>query len=436
MAAPVLPLLFTGFILLAGAGALRQAVQSPSQPHDLEPLLAQLQPPSTPPDPNKTPLPTAEDFMRTRLDPFATPTAASSASPVHSPSPFASGSASPGALGTPSPSPLANERASAGPLSLPQLHAEAIVVDAHVDTPLKMVESNIGLAGNNAEVDIPKLRAGGVDVVIFSIFVSPYRYAKVARSQADFMIKSLKQQVTANSKNIQLAYSFGDLQRIHEQGKIAGIIGLEGADPLEGKLTNLDYFYKQGVRYIGLTWSTHTALADSSSGPPKWNGLSPLGKQVVERMNELGMVVDVSHLSDKSFYDVLKTSKAPVMASHSSARALQPSPRNLNDDMLRNLAKNGGVVGAIFYPPFLAKGPTSTQTVVDHIDHMVKVAGIGAVGLGSDFDGLDIKPPVGLENASKFPNITAELRKRGYSDEDIRKVLGGNLMRVFEQVLR
>jgi membrane dipeptidase len=434
MAVPVLPLLFTGFLLLAGAGALRQAVQSPSQPHDLEPLLIQLQPsPTLRPAVSKTPLPTAEDFMRARLDPSAKPTVASSAV---NPMPMASASSTPGAP-SPSVSPTLEPQAlPSGPLPLQQLHAEAIVVDAHIDTPLKMVESNIGLAGNNAEVDIPKLRAGGVDVVIFSIFVSPYRYAKVARSQADFMIKNLKQQVTANNKQIQLAYSFGDIQRIHEQGKIAGIIGLEGADPLEGKLTNLDYFYKQGVRYIGLTWSTHTALADSSSGAPKWNGLSPLGKQVVQRMNELGMVIDVSHLSDKSFYDVIKTSKAPVMASHSSARALQPSPRNLNDDMLRNLAKNGGVVGAIFYPPFLAKGPTSTQTVVDHIDHMVKVAGIGAVGLGSDFDGLDIKPPVGLENASKFPNITAELRKRGYSDEDIRKVLGGNLMRVFEQVLR
>lgn len=348
---------------------------------------------------------------------------------------------SPSASSNPSASPTDSISPTPRPSSetdLKTLHAQAVVVDTHVETPLLFTENGAKLGNNpRGQVDLLKLKQGGVDVVFFSVFVNPWRYRKIAKSHADFIIKSIKDQVAAHPKEIALAYSHADIQQIVSQGKIAALMGMEGGEPLGSDLKNVDYFYKQGVRYLSPTWSANTLLADSASQKAYWKGLSKFGKDVVKRMNELGMLVDVSHISDAAFADVLKISTQPVIASHSGVRSVRIHPRNLSNEMLKQLAKNGGTVGIYFYPPYIdVRRGSNLAKVVDHIDAAVKQVGAAHVGLGSDFDGLDSAPPAGLENASKFPGITAELRKRKYSDEDIQLILGGSFMRVFEQVLR
>lgn len=318
------------------------------------------------------------------------------------------------------------------------LHKRVVIVDTHVETPLLISEKQIKLRDNQGQVSLEKLRAGGVDVVFFSIFVNPYRYKKIAKSQADFIIKALKKELDANQDWVELATSHADIQRIVKSGKIAALMGMEGADPIEDSLNNLDYFYKQGVRYLGPTWSTHTLMADSSGQPkPRWKGLSKFGKMAVERMNKLGMLIDVSHLSDQAFYDVMKSSKQPVIATHSGVDGARNHARNLSDDMLKLMSLNGGVVGIVFYPPHLeSSGKATTESVVKHIDHAISVMGEDHVGIGSDFDGLDRPPPTGLKDASEMPNLVAALQKKGYNPTRIEKVLGGNFMRVFAEVLK
>lgn len=344
---------------------------------------------------------------------------------------------------TPSPTPSPNPSPTAAIINANQdpnlpLHQRLMIVDTHVETPLRISEQQIKLRDNQGQVSLEKLRLGGVDVAFFSIFVNPHRYKNTAKSQADFIIKALKKELEANQDWVELAESHADIERIVKAGKIAALMGMEGADPIGESLDNLNYFYKQGVRYLGPTWSTHTLMADSSGPPsPRWKGLSKFGKMAVERMNTLGMLIDVSHLSDASFYDVLKLSKQPIIATHSGVDGVLNHPRNLSDDMLKLMAINGGAIGVIFYPPHLEKGgKATTDSVIKHIDHAIQIMGENHVGLGSDFDGLDRPPPTGLEDASKMPNLMDALKKKGYSDERLQKVMGGNFMRIFEEVLK
>ncbi len=445
--------------MLIGAAYLRS--QSPVPAERYQPVVNSLTElrsaseiaPSGSPSPPRLPSPEAawRRQVRQALMQQAAPTTKASTnpgrasgSPQMSASPTAPG-ASPAVTltgATPTPIMRIDRKSSpspAAPMDVKKLHAQAIVVDTHVETPLLISERGVQLARNpRGQVDLEKLRKGGVDVVFFSIFVNPLRYAKIAKPRADQIIKMLKQQVAVHSKQIEMAYTYNDIQRIVAQGKIAGLMGMEGGDPIGTSVQNVDYFYKQGVRYLSPTWSTHTLLGDSASPKkPRWKGLSKLGKQVVQRMNQLGMLIDVSHVSDATFNDVLKLSRQPVIASHSGMRSVRAHPRNLSPDMLKRLAKQGGTVGIYFYPPYIDKRPVSDlKKVVDHIDAAVKLVGAQHVGLGSDFDGLDSRPPRGLEDASKFPGLSAELRQRKYSDADIEMILGGSFMRVFAQVLR
>jgi membrane dipeptidase len=278
-----------------------------------------------------------------------------------------------------------------------------------------------------------------------------------------------------------MATTADEVVRLHLQGKFAILMGVEGGHIIQDDLRALDIYYRLGVRYMTLTHTANTEWADSSTGKPQWNGLTDFGKQVVERMNRLGMMVDISHVSDKTFYDTLAATQAPVIASHSSCRALCDVPRNMTDDMMRALVKNGGVMDINFYPGFLSpefaaaykkvapqiradesaaekqyandrkrlaeesrniwaryasQFPTPSYTAIaDHIDHAVQVAGIDHVGLGSDFDGID-SAPKGMEDVSKLPDLVRELARRGYSEEELKKILGGNLLRVMRQVER
>lgn len=384
--------------------------------------------PSLPPCPSASPNPNG--FVRIRIKPSGTPEPCASVSPSPSPSPSDSGS--------PSPSPSASPSGSGSPTTAAELHKQAIVVDTHVDIPYWLSEQHISLRSNSRQVSLEKLKTGGVDVVFFSIMVYPQRYGKIAKNQADYIIQVLKRELAKNSDLVELATSYADIERILAKGKIAGLMGMEGGEPIENSVDNVNHFYQQGVRYISPTWSVNNQLADSSgAAKARWNGLSPLGKQVIQRMNQLGMLIDVSHVSDATFNDILKLTTQPVIASHSGVDGMRLSPRNLSDAMLKQLATNGGALGVLFYPPFLEPtGRANIASVVNHIDYAVKVAGVDHVGLGSDFDGLDTPPPKGLEDAAHFPAITVELKKRGYKDADILKILGGNFMHVFESVLR
>ncbi|MCS6817475.1 MAG: membrane dipeptidase [Blastocatellia bacterium] len=366
-----------------------------------------------------------------------------------------------------------------------RIHREAIVVDTHSDVTSRMLDEgfDIGRRASDGHMDIPRMKEGGIDAQFFAIYVAA-RYAReggAARRALD-MIDVVYRALERYPNELELALSSEDIRRIARAGKIAVLMGIEGGHAIEDSLGALRMFYRLGVRYMTLTHTNTNNWADSSGDEPRHNGLTEFGRQVVREMNRLGMLVDISHVSDKTFYDVLETTRAPVIASHSSARALTNIPRNMSDDMLRALARNGGVVMVAFGSFFVdqsyaealaqrrerlrpqlealraryANDPVRLRQeterlfrehpiprpplsrLIDHIDHIAKVAGIDHVGLGSDFDGVDSLPE-GLDDCSKLPLITYELLKRGYSERDIKKILGENFLRVFaraEEVAR
>ncbi len=370
-----------------------------------------------------------------------------------------------------------------------KVHRSALVIDTHADTPGRFLDENYDLAGPRGDgyLDLPSIRAGNLGAEFFAIWVDPNKYKTGAAHRAFSMIDGVYQQVQKHPDEMVMAYSAEDIRRAHARHKFAALLGVEGGHAMEDDLGILRDFYRLGVRYMTLTWMNTNDWADASgdldkSDVPHHNGLTPMGQQVVEEMNRLGMMVDISHASDKTFWDVLAVTRAPIIASHSSARALCNHYRNLSDDMLKAVAKNGGVVQVNFasffvdeeyrkayeataaerHAAFLAaeekfkdadagtqarerarleqewasKIPRPPlQSLVDHIDHIAKVAGVNHVGIGSDFDGIE-SAPQGMDSAADLPKITVLLMARGYSAADMRKILGGNLLRVFAEVER
>lgn len=350
-----------------------------------------------------------------------------------------------------------------------------IVLDSHCDTPSQIYRlRNIGLDDPHAQVDFPKLRRGGVDASFFAAYVPNSLAPDAATRYALELIACTKDAVAANSDVAALATSSAEIRQNKAEGKVSILLGLENGSPVQKNLGLLRLFHELGIRYMTLTHSRDNEICDSctSGGGGRWGGLSPFGRAVVEEMNRLGMLVDVSHISDRSFYDVIGCSSRPVVATHSCCRALADRPRNLTDDMMRRLAANGGVVQINFYPAFLdadfarllgshddeidrlegafIADPADEEKraswydcldrlkklprpdyrrVVDHIDHAVSVAGIGHVGIGSDFDGIAVTPE-GLEDCSRLGVIFDELRRRGYAERDIEAIAGGNFLRV------
>jgi membrane dipeptidase len=367
-----------------------------------------------------------------------------------------------------------------------EIHRRAIVIDTHNDVTTPMANDDYDLSGTPPtpyRTSIERMKQGGMTAEFFSLYVKPWyvTHGGAARRTLD-MIDSVYRSVERHGNDLMLATSAADIRRAKKQGKIAALMGIEGGHAIENSLASLREFYRLGVRYMTLTWNNTNDWADAGRGEKLHNGLSDFGKEVVREMNRLGMLVDVSHVSDKTMSDALDISKAPLIASHSSARALTNQPRNIPDDLLRRIARNGGVVQVNFYAAFidakaieanaerakrlqeqtdalaakfkedperLAEGedkleaanplpPTPLSALIDHIDHIVKVAGIDHVGLGADFDGANDMPE-GAKDVSMLPNITYELLKRGYNEKDIRKILGENFLRVFaaaEQVAR
>lgn len=338
-----------------------------------------------------------------------------------------------------------------------RLHSASIVADTHNDITSPITDENFDMGARDTsgkiQTDIPRMKEGGLNVEFFSIYVAA-KYAKEGGSarRALDMIDGVYEQVRRHPESLEMASTVADIRRIRRTGKIAALMGIEGGHAIEDSLSALRQFHKLGIRYMTLTHTNTNNWADSAGGignPPekRHGGLSDFGRDVVAEMNRLGMMVDISHVGDETFQDVIETTKSPVIASHSSCRALTNVPRNLTDDMLKAVAKNGGVVMINFYNGFInteyAKPgnpvPTkSAQTatmdmLMAHFEHAIKVAGINHVGIGSDFDGVDGLLPPGMEDVSKLPTITYELLKRGYSDADVKKVLGENLLRAMAE---
>ncbi len=330
-----------------------------------------------------------------------------------------------------------------------RLHQQALVIDTHCDTLKCLLKqftsprdsmwqdrSNIGFSKRSSlgHVDLPRLKEGGVDMQVFAI--SSLRDPTPAYSMrtAMEMIEAFYSECENYPNLVTPVTSHTEIMRANDEGKIAVMLSIEGADVIEGRVSMLRVYHRLGVRMVGLVHSLRNLLADGVADNRTNGGLSVLGVEVVEELNKLGIIVDVSHLSDVGFWDVLEVSKDPVVASHSNARAICSHPRNMTDDMIRAHADRGGVMGMNFAPDFVHKTRPSVEALVDHIDHIVDLVGPEHVGLGSDFDGIP-STPIGLEDASKMPAVTEELVKRDYSEEYIRLIIGGNHLRLIERVV-
>jgi membrane dipeptidase len=364
------------------------------------------------------------------------------------------------------------------------LHFSSIVVDTHVDTTQRFIDGDFDLLPRNEKgsIDIPRMKEGGVGAIFFAVWMPSKVRGPGAVQKALAQMDAVQAQVAKHSNELAFAITADEIRAARAKNKIALLLAIEGGHMINNDLHVLDEFAKKGVRYMTLTHSGNCEWADSSTDKPVHNGLSPFGKQVIAEMNRLGMMVDVSHVSDKTFHDVLAISKAPVFASHSNCRALCDHPRNMSDEMIRELAAKGGVIQINFHIGFLSRefreaersDPKINQSIaleiqkrcgnkegcqliegdritreyveqgklprvdwteiIDHIDHAVKIAGIDHVGIGSDFDGANM--PFGMEDASMLPKITNGLLQKGYTEGDVQKILGENTLRLMADVER
>jgi membrane dipeptidase len=323
-----------------------------------------------------------------------------------------------------------------------KVHRSAILIDTHNDVTGRTIAGlDLGQRATGTHTDLPRLREGGVSAVFFAAYVAA-RYVKAheAARRGLEAIDTIRYDIAArHPEGFLLATSADEIEAAHRQGKVAALIGVEGGHAIENSLRVLRGFYALGARYMTLTHVNTNDWADSCGDTDNkdvahHNGLTDFGKDVIREMNRLGMAVDVSHISDKTFQDVLSVSRAPVFATHSSCRALSDIPRNMTDEMIAAMARKGGVVQINFGCEFLVKGRRpKVADVVAHIDHVVKLAGIDAVGIGTDYDGVSCVPE-GLEDVSKFPALTRALLEQGYSAGDIRKIYGGNTLRFLRAV--
>ena len=364
------------------------------------------------------------------------------------------------------------------------IHRRAIAIDMHADTAQRLLDEHVDLQQelSDGHFDAVRAKAGGLDAQFFSIWVEPQLFGATgvrAMKRADDQIAAVRDLAEKHPETWALATSADDIRAASAAGKIAALLGLEGGYAIDERLENVQRYYDLGVRYLSPAWSVSTSWAGSSGDDiGRTRGLNEFGKSVVREMNRLGMMVDVSHVSDPTFWDIVNTSTAPVVATHSACRAIADVPRNLTDEMIRALAHTGGVVNVIFYPEHLEPGwsqkkkqvdaeiatmvqdasaaepgdavhkklardrvrqreyakrlpPVTVARIVDHIDHIVKLVGVDHVGIGSDFDGVQITT-TGLATVAELPNLTKELLRRGYSETDVNKILGGNMLRVLD----
>jgi len=326
-----------------------------------------------------------------------------------------------------------------------KVHRSALLIDTHNDITSRTVEGfDIGprnTGDRKTHTDLVRMKEGGIGAQFFAVYVAAnYVNGNHSANRTLQMIDTVRHDIIARYQNdFVFATTAAEIEAAHKKGKIAALMGIEGGHAIEDSIRLLRDYYALGVRYMTLTHSNTNNWADSSGDITRTdvqhhNGLTDFGKDVVREMNRLGMMVDIAHVADKTFWDALETSKTPIFSSHSSCRALADVPRNMTDEMIVALARKGGVIQINFSCGFLKVGSKPTvDDVVAHIDHVKQIAGIGAVGIGSDFDGIGCAPE-GLDEVSKFPNLTRALLEKGYSAEDIKKVYGGNLLRVMRAV--
>lgn len=331
-----------------------------------------------------------------------------------------------------------------------KVHSKSLVVDTHCDRimtlmppPPSVLPDSSGEVEMDLSVHLDKLGDGGVDCQVFAVYVSP-AYHPIALRRALQMIDVFNTEVERNRNRVALCTDYSEIVKCADDGTISAVLSIEGGEPLMGDLRMLRIFHTLGVRALGLTHFPRNRLADGSAEMRSNSGLSSFGVLVVEEMNRLGMIIDVSHINEKGFWDVIEVSKDPVLASHSNCKSLCDHHRNLSDEQVKALSEKGGVMGITYVAPFLEKAPggaddfrspSSVSRILDHIDYAVKLVGSDHVGLGSDYMGRNQTRIKGLEDISKLPNVTRGLVSRGYSDSEIRKILGGNFLRVFERVL-
>lgn len=359
-----------------------------------------------------------------------------------------------------------------------RIHGETIGIDSHIDTLQRVLNGHEDIAQRTTKghVDLPRLREAGMRAPFFALYVPTYYKGGEAVRRTLQLRDAMQSVLDANPTQLELALDAAEVGRIVKAGKIAAVLTIESGHAIADELAVLRMFQRLGVRSMTLTHFRNTNWADSSTDTPQHNGLSEFGREVVREMNRLGMIVDISHVSDKTFYDTLAVTTKPVIASHSSCRALADVPRNMTDDMIRALAKQGGVIGINFGAGFVSQKeaeaarrgfaaraavePNLTGKALDefakqdylrtysvmkpnqatladavaHIDHVVKLVGADHVGIGSDWDGIS-SVPLGLEDVSKMPALTAELLRLGYSERDLENILGGNFLRVMRQVI-
>lgn len=365
-----------------------------------------------------------------------------------------------------------------------KIHFASLIVDTHDDTTQRFLDGKFDLAprDSSGSIDIPRMKEGGLGAIFFSIWIPSKVTGPQAVKRALDQIDAVREQVRRHPDKLALATMAAEVREAHKQGKVAALMGVEGGHMIDNDLAALHTFAALGVRYMTLTHTGNTEWADASTDKPAHNGLTDFGKDVVREMNRLGVMIDISHVSDKTFYDALEVSKAPLIASHSSCRAICDAPRNMTDEMIRALAAKGGVMQINYHVGFLSQefrnaekadpklnegiatevhkrcgeneacqlieGDRITREyvaqgklprvewtkIIEHIDHAVKIAGADHVGLGSDFDGANM--PFGMEDATRLPQITEALVRKGYSENDIRKILGENTLRLMAEVER
>lgn len=368
--------------------------------------------------------------------------------------------------------------------SSPESESVMLTIDMHADTSQRIIDENVDINTrlNDGHLDAVRMREGNLDAQFFAIWVHPTYYGSGGRKaieRADRQIAAVHALVADHPETWTLATSAADVLQAKRDGRLAALLGLEGGYAIDGRIENVKRYYDAGVRYMSPTWSVSLAWAGSSGDEAgETRGLNDFGREVIREMNRLGMMVDVSHVSDKTFWDIAETSTKPVIATHSNARSIANVPRNLTDDMIHAIARTGGIVGVVFYPAFIEPGweekkvkvdaeiaglikeardaagkdsasqrlaaervreqeyarrlpPVSIARLVDHIDHIVKLVGINHIGLGSDFDGIQAVPQ-SLASVADFPNLIAELQRRNYKADEISKICGGNLLRVME----
>ena len=379
--------------------------------------------------------------------------------------------------------PSVTEASATDPMSI---HQRAITIDMHVDTAQRLIDEDVDIQQelSDGHFDAVRASAGGLDAQFFSIWVEPQLFGEKGTrtvKRADDQVAAIRALAEKHPETWLLATSAGDIRSAAQAGKIAALMGLEGGYAIDERLENVQRYYDLGVRYMSPAWSVSTSWAGSSGDDAgRTRGLNEFGRSVVREMNRLGMMIDVSHVSDRTFWDIIETSTAPVVATHSACRAIADVPRNLTDEMIRALARTGGVVNVIFYPEHIEPGwselkkkvdaeiapmvqaasaaepggaaqkklardrvrqreyskrlpPVKVLRIVDHIDHIVKLVGVDHVGIGSDFDGVQITVS-DLATVADLPNLTKELLRRGYSESDVAKILGGNMLRVMESL--